>query len=222
LDLEYFPLHAVASLLASLFTFLVALLVQGRARLKEESRPFVLICLLISFWTFFPFASWKLNDSAHKIWVLRALYMAASAVPASFAWLIFSILHKRDKVAQRIQAALWGVTGVFVFFGLSPWFIRNTVIVHGLHGIAPGLPPSIFLSRILSLLAGSRSCSLIRVAYERQLGSERINFAITSLDSSSLISPGRLHFLSMYFHREPVPHDLVRHRVHLGVGVRDC
>ncbi len=206
MDLEYFPLHAVASLLASLFTFLVALLVQGRARLKEESRPFVLICLLISLWTFFPFASWKLSDSAYKIWVLRALYMAASAVPAAFARLIFSVLHKHNKGDQEIVFILWAVTGVFVVLGLSPWFIRNTVIVNGLHGITPGLAFHLFVAYFV-FACGFTFVHLIR-GLRASVGFRKNQLRYYLIGFLLAYFAGALHFLSMYFHREPIPHDL--------------
>lgn len=205
LAFETFPLHAVASLAASTFTFLTALTVKGRARLKEESRPFVLICLLISVWTLVPFASWKIDESAIKIWVLRALYLAAVAVPAAFAWLIFSVLGKSDANTKRTLFCFWVLTAIFFALGFTGLMIRDAVSIGNLHVIVPGNAFHLFVGyfifacgyTFLHLINGMRRAAGFR---KNQLRYYLIGFLLAYLS-------GALHFVSQYLHWEPVPHD---------------
>ncbi len=174
--------------------------------MRGESGPFALICLLISLWTLFPFASWKITDSASKIWVLRSLYMAAAAVPAAFALLIFSVLEKKDNSARLALRIFWILTALFFILGFSNRMIRDTVVVDGLHGIEPGIAFHFFVGYFI-FACGYTFLHLFR-GLAKSSGYRRNQLRYYLIGFLLAYFSGALHFLSMYLHKEPVPHDL--------------
>lgn len=132
--------------------------------------------------------------------------MAAAAVPAAFGLLIFSVLETKNKGTHLALRVFWFLSAFFFVVGFSKLMIRDTIVVDGLHGIESGVAFHFFVGyfifacgyTFLHLFRGLVASSGYR---KNQLRYYLIGFLLAYFS-------GALHFLSMYLHKEPIPHDL--------------
>lgn len=182
------------------------MLVFTRASRREEARPFVLICILISLWTLFPFATALAPPGWIKTFVGRFLYMAATMVPAAFAWLILGVLGGSEKRIKRMLPLLWGISSILLAASPSSLVVSWVDTVRDLQVVRPGPLYSIFVGYFV-LACGFTFIELI-FSLHRSEGNKRNQLGYYLGGFLLAYLAGTLHFLSMYLHREPIPHDI--------------
>ncbi len=199
-------LQSIASVLASAFTLIIAILVYSRASRREEANPFVLICILISFWTLFPFATALAPFGWVKTTVGRFLYMVATMVPAAFAWLIYGVLGEEAKKIKKILPVLWGISIFLLIASPFSFMVDSVDTVKNLQVVHPGSLYPIFI--IYFILTGAFTLVELSISLHKSEGNRRNQLAYYFGGFLLAYLGGTLHFISMYLHKEPIPHDI--------------
>lgn len=127
-------------------------------------------------------------------------------VPAAFAWLILGVLGGEGKRIKRILPVLWGVSTILLTASPFSLVVARVDTVRDLQVIHPGPLYSIFVGYFV--LACAFTFVELIISLRRSEGNKRNQLGYYLGGFLLAYLAGTLHFLSMYLHREPIPHDI--------------
>jgi len=132
--------------------------------------------------------------------------MAATFVPAAFAWLILGVLGEEGKRIKRILPMLWGVSTILLVASPFSLVVARVDTIRELQVVHPGPLYPIFVGYFI--LACAFTFVELIISLRKSKGTKRNQLGYYLGGFLLAYLAGTLHFLSMYLHQEPIPHDI--------------
>jgi two-component system, NtrC family, sensor kinase len=201
-------IYSLSSLLASVSCISVGLFVLFVDRHKPLNRAFTIIASLAGIWTSFPFIISLPDTEATASFLGRIVYMSAYFVPTAFYYLVAVILNveKRKKERQILQVLILSSL-VFAALSFNENMIQGVLRNQPFFTLIPGF---LYIPFVLFLSVGTGAAFYKCFSgFRRSSGSKRNQLKYMLLAFIFAFAGAGLHFLVVYLHAEPIPHDFL-------------
>lgn len=206
--MTFFPvnLYTLSSFVAGTF----CLIVSGVAHFHGESTRakfhFSLVSLAVGIWTFFPLVTTLATEDVLRLWLGRATYVAAAFTPPSFMFLVGELVPSSGKPYRLGKwVSFW--FGVMFFAALpTPWFIEGIQATGHFRAVKAGLLFHFYVLFFSISFSYAFLALFNGIKVSTGLKRNQLNYVFFSFFIGCI--GGSLHFLAVYTHSEPIPHDL--------------
>lgn len=200
-------LYTVTSILASLFCWATAALARFQGRPSRERDFFALISFLVGVWTLFPFLTSITSDPEWQARFARLVYIAASFVPMTFMFLVDALLSHPSPRFRLFCKLSQAVAFIFAALSLHPLYIAGVQSSGSFRAVEAGPLYHLFVL----YFSGFFTYSLTTLAKGalRSTGVKRNQLLYVFIGFVVACLGGGIHFLAVYIHSEPFPHDVL-------------
>ncbi|MFA5976469.1 MAG: ATP-binding protein [Elusimicrobiota bacterium] len=195
-------IYALSSLIASVYCFLIGFI----ALFKKHNTQVVLFSLVacgIAVWSSYSFLS-QMCPVDLQLPIVQSVYAVACIVPTLFLAFVLSVLE-RPLWCRSIQGSL-AASVFFILSLLSNRLIKAVHIINGASSLDVGLLYAFFVV-FFSVVCGYPIWLLFQGArFAPPAQKNKLKYIFLSFLVAYV--SGGLHFVSVYAHWEPVPHDV--------------
>ena len=193
--------YIIISLIDGIIAATFGLFVYWRNRKNIVNKTFGLMNGAIAIWCFSYFI-WLLQATAPAaLFWSRILNLGATLIPVSYLHWILSLLRLEIKEKKRILTIGYLLTGIFILFSFSPWYIKEVKQVL----FFPYWPQAgiLYICFLIFGYIGLVTCALYKVSifYKRSCGVKRAQIKYIILASIIGFAGGATNFPLM-FNRE--------------------
>lgn len=163
--------YALSALLNGIAATGLGLYIYSRATGDSRRYTYGLYCVSLSVWSYF-YVAWQLTESSHLALIfLRLLMAGAIPIPIFFFHHTMTILGVVDQHRTWLKAG-YALTGLFLVFDLTPWFIAGVAPAMSFpHWPQPGPAFHPYLAWFIGCVA--YATYLIWAAYRKAKGLQR-------------------------------------------------
>ncbi len=199
-------IYSLSSLLASVSCISVGLFVFFVDRHKPLNRAFTIIASLAGIWTAFPFIISLPDNNETATFLGRLVYVSAYFVPTAFYYLVAVILNaEKRKKERQILEMLFGVSLVFAALSFNENMIQGVLRNKPFFTLIPGF---LYIPFMLFLVVGTGAAFYKCFSgFRTSSGSKRNQLKYMLLAFLFAYAGAGFHFLVVYLHEEPIPHD---------------
>ncbi len=204
-----FPINSytISSLFASSFCIAMAILAFFKGGATREKNWFSFVSLSVGIWTFFPIATSITASPVSQTVLARLVYLAACLTPLGFLLLSGTLVNANNKTYTTLRKSSFILAGVFILLLPTPWFIAGVQSDGSFRAVRAGLFYHLYVGYFSVFFSYSfyelfRGIKATSGEKKNQLKYVLGAFFIGSLG-------GGIHFLAVYIHKEPFPHDVL-------------
>ncbi len=198
--------YTVSSLLASAFCLAVSAVSFAKGERSQAKIFFSFVSMSVGFWTLFPAATSLFTSPSVQTTLARIVYISACVTPTMFFLLVASLTGMEGRGFRRLRAAAIFLSVAFLVFIPTPWFIAGVQSNGSFRAVSPGLVYHLYIVFFCFFFSYSLYALFRNIGTTRGIKRNQLRYVFAAFFVGCL--GGTIHFLAVYIHAEPFPHDI--------------
>lgn len=173
----------------------------------REKGQFSLVSLSVGIWTLFPIATSVTTSQSTQTILARMVYFAACVTPASFLILSGTLVTATNKTYVFLRHLSFLLAGVFILLLPTPWFIAGVQSNGSFRAVEAGWFYHLYVAYFSIFFSYSFFSLYQGIKVSSGKKKNQLKYVLGAFFVGSL--GGSIHFLAVYIHKEPFPHDIL-------------